>query len=575
MKKALIATAVIAAGVTAYLYQQDSTSSNHAQVPQVSELAYVPADTLFFAGQLTRFPVKQYLTYFSPSYPDDLSAELELELGQSKEPAARFIASLSRQYAQAVASPDQFVETFGLAEQMKGLFYMVGLLPVLRYEIAQPDALWKMLEKAEQESGLVAKKEQLKGVDVTKYTLVAENDAELELVVSVNNGWATITANTNFNQPADLLQALAIEKPVQSLAQTDTLQTMTTQHQFDAKYLGFVNHVALINGLTGKDDNQFSQMLNQLGGNDIDVEMAELRTEACQNDFADIANHWPRTAFGTQKMVITDESVELNAKMVIESNSTVLKALASMRGFLPDFTTSAQNKIASIAFGIDAAKLSPAVTSIWTDFTEATYQCEPLVSAQQQIKQTNPMMLTMATSMATGVKGVSLSLLDFALSEQQGQPNIDKLDGIVTISAANPVALFNSVKSFYPPLMDVKLPADGSSIKLEQYIDLPLQLSQSLELAVKGEHLVLYRGQQAQTLADSLTNQALDTNGFSNLAVDYQAFFNPVFQFLETTGETIPPELEMLKEANMQLYFNTDFSTKGIEFSSELRTNSL
>jgi len=570
MKKALIAIAIITAGVTTYLYQQQSEPQHNVQLPTMNELAFVPADTLLFFGQLQAFPIKNYLTYFNFGQTESQRAALEYDLLETEEPSGIFFANLMQQYSQAVASPELFTQTFGLNDEVKGLFYTVGLLPVIRYEIAKPEALWQMLATAEKESGLVGKKETIQGLEVVKYELVNQDGQSLELVVAVQHGWATITFNSSFNEPADLLQALALEKPKSSLAQTDTLQAITSRHQLDGKSVGFFNHEALINGLTGKENNLFSQMLNRVSQNQLDTEMAQMRSPACQADFATIASNWPRTVFGSEKLVIEADEIVMRTKMVVESQSSVLKSLASIRGFLPDFTQSAEQKMLSLALGVDVAKVSPALTNIWTEFTEAKYSCQPLVDMQQEAKQNNPMMLTMMTSMATGVKGVSASLLDLQLSQQQGEPQFDKLDALVTVSANNPIALFNSVKGFYAPLMEVSLPADGSSIMLGEYLDLPFGLAKSIQLAAKGEHLVLFKGEKAEKLADSLSKQDLTANGFNNFAMDYQALFGAVFTLIEESGEEIPPEFAALKDLNMQLYFDTDFTDQGIEMVSEI-----
>lgn len=53
MKKALIAIAIITAGVTTYLYQQQSEPQHNVQLPTMNELAFVPADTLLFFWSAT------------------------------------------------------------------------------------------------------------------------------------------------------------------------------------------------------------------------------------------------------------------------------------------------------------------------------------------------------------------------------------------------------------------------------------------------------------------------------------------------------------------------------------------
>ena len=82
-------------------------------------------------------------------------------------------------------------------------------------------------------------------------------------------------------------------------------------------------------------------------------------------------------------------------------------------------------------------------------------------------------MLGMFTGMANGVKGMSVSLLDFKMSTQDQEPKLESLDALVSLSAENPSMLFNMVKPFAPMLAEVQLADNGDATDLSPILMLP------------------------------------------------------------------------------------------------------
>ncbi len=575
MRNILIAVALIALAISAYMYQQ--TFSNNKPIKHISKLAaldYVPADTIVFSGQLTPFPIKQYLKHFT--YDKAAQNQLDellkhLNANENPEPAQVFFTSLIQTYSDATKSPEQLSQTYGIGDEVRALFYTVGLLPVLKYEIKSPGAFWQMLETAEVASGIVTEEHKSNNIAYKTYEIYHENDFKLELVATINHGWATLTFNSPLNDQTMLEQALAITKPLKNLSDENTLHDIANKHDFDGSYLGFINHIAIINGLTGKDSNQFNQMLMSMTEMSDEHPLSIIQTPACQQDLSEIVNDWPRTAFGLHDIAITDEAINMSAAMIIESNNLdIMKVLSSIRGFLPEHLNDANNKIMSIGLGIDVAKVTPFLKTIWDNLTQTTYTCQPLIELQKEIAKNNPIMSAMVTGMANGVKGVSFSLLDLQFSNENDKPELKKLDALFTLSANHPGSIFNSIKAFHPPLKDLKLAKDGTPVNLEKYFPLPTELGPAPDIAIKGNHLVLYRGNKAKLIADNIAEQELVNNGFNSLSIDYQAFFTPFLEAAEFSGQQLPEQLQTLKDYNMKMHFSMDFTDKGIEFTSKM-----
>ncbi|MCJ8301569.1 hypothetical protein [Shewanella sp.] len=574
MKKILIAAAVVAVGAGGYWFSQQS-GGGASQSNEV--LASVPADTPIFSGQLTPFPIKSYINSLSQSYktyPEDMFAELE----QSDDARAKFFVSLSRAYMDSMKSGQQFVTTFGLADEIRSYFYTLGLLPVLKLDVEKPEAIWALLDKAEKDSGFSHQMKTLKGLSYRSYTLTDAGDAEpIELVFSQQDGLLTITLNASILAEETLETALGINPVTPSLADSKILQDIIKTHGFSDEAVGFINHQELVKAITTKDGNQLARQVTAILAQEGEDPLLELRSPECHSEFTAIAANWPRTVFGLNSVSIGDQESSLDFSTVIESkNQTFLNALKSMRGFIPDYVKNSRDSVFSMGLGIELNQLVPSLTAVWDEMLQPQYQCQVLQEFQQEMSGQNPAMLGMFTGMANGVHGVSAALLDYKFTEQaagaQGEPSLESVDAIISLSADNPSILFNMVKPFAPELANIQLPQDGSPVDLSQLLPLPPEYGISPKLALKGKHLVLYTGDKAEAVANKLADEKLDNNGLYSVYLDYSKVFAPILSLAEMTGEPLPEEFSMMKDYNMQVQMGLDINDQGIVFDSYMNS---
>lgn len=575
MRNLLIAGGLIAAGGISYLMLQEKPAVVPAEPAALTELHYVPADTLIFSGQLTPFPLKQYLqatTFQQQALPDELLHELE----HAQEPQQRFLASLLKIYFQAAQSPEQFQATYGLPDEMRMLFYTVGLLPVLRYQVSDEQAIWKMLDQAELESGFKHSPKQLKGLSYRSYSFVTKpGKPSLELLIGQRDGWLTVTLNTLANESADLEEAFALKQPARNLGDRLLLEDIRTRHGFEPSSISYFDHQQLVTGVTTQNKNRLATMLTRLvenaGGKNP---LAELRTPACEQELGNIAAAWPRTAFGLYKVDINDQSVSMHTGMVVESSSqVVLGALNAIQGYLPSYLEEAS--VFGFGLGLDANSLNPSLAKLWNNMLTPEYKCVPLQQMQASVRAANPAALAMFTGMVQGVKGIGFSMLDYSLDMQGEMPQLTGFQGIATLSAENPDILFNMTKVFAPPLAQVELPADGSPVDLS-YL-LPPEAGNDVKpmLARKGEHLVLYTGEKGQVVAEAMAGEKVTSNGFMNLSMDYKQVLGPMLPMLEANPQLqqqpeVTEQLSMLKELDMKVKLDLRMNSQGIEFRTEM-----
>ncbi|TEW46457.1 hypothetical protein [Psychromonas algicola] len=574
MKKLLIPAAVASIGAAAYLYQQYEQAYN--------VLDYVPADTVLFAGALKPEPIRDYLALAENYSTAEDIQQLENLYGTAEDatPAKKFLFSLLTEYQALTTDPEQMIKTFGLGETVRSYVYTLGLLPVAKIEIANPQAIWDLLDKHELETGFSHEDGMFGEMAYRIYRVTSpEEETPLDLIIAQKDGFLTITLNTELLGSEKLLAiALGFDKPEHSLADAGTVSDIVKKHKFSQQGVGFLNHVAIIEGITGVKNSLLAEQLTTLSEQSNSQPFAMLQNQVCQAEFTSIAHNWPRTSFGYTQMDVTAEEATIGLSYVIESKSQViLSALKSLRGFIPSYAQDFENNIASVSLGLDVSQLSSSLTAIWNDLQTPTYQCEPLSIMQAQISEAGQSigMLGMATNMAAGVKGISAGLFDYEVSEDlNGEPQLESLQAVVALHADSPETIFNSLKMFSPELQQVQLTTGGETVSLNEIVPIDPALNINPQVAIKGNHLVIFNGDLGKQAAEKLATEKLSANGLYQTSFDIERIFTPLIDVINASGEDVPEDLMMLLDYNMNMNMNLDINDQGIRFDTVIKTES-
>lgn len=569
MKKILIPVAVVAIGVAAYFYQQQESEYN--------VLDYVPADTPFFTGQLTPFPVKDYIS--STPYLIDPADQEELQALYDQDiPAFNFILNLMNTYQDSLQDADLFVKTFGLANNIRGYFYTLGLLPVLKIEVANPQAIWDLLDQNEIETGFIHKEGKINDVTYRAYPLTQPgSERPVDLVIAQAQGVLTITVNSSFVPESLLAMALGLEKPDVSLADTNMLNDIIKQHHFIDASVGFINHVEIVKGLTSSDANQLSKQLQTLEKLQGSNPFSMLQSAVCQQELTTVAENWPRSVFGYTEIDVTKNESTLAFSAVLESkNKVIIDALKALRGFIPSYVKNFENSAVAASIGLDVSQLSSSLTAIWTDLQTPMYQCLPLADMQAQISDAGESlaMIGMSANVASGVKGISAAIFDYTIDQKNNQPTLEKLDALIALHADDAETIFNSIKMFSPDLQQVQLTSNGPSISLNDIFPIPAELNFDPKLAIKGKHLLIYSGKKGTQEAEKLGSEKLASNGFYQMSFDSEKILTPLADAAALTDGLVPDDIMFLFNYDARMSMKLDINDQGIRFDSTVNTSS-
>ena len=146
------------------------------------------------------------------------------------------------------------------------------------------------------------------------------------------------------------------------------------------------------------------------------------------------------------------------------------------------------------------------------------------------------------------------------LKYEVDETSLKNLDALITVSAEDPEAIFNSLKLALPPLAQVKLTKDSDPIDLSTIIPFPAELNIHPELAIKGKHLVIYNGEESKKLANALTSEKLSQNGIYSLSTDFKELFTPIISTLKIMGKDIPEQFSIF--CNLQYKYTHEFRCK-------------
>lgn len=570
MKKILIVTAIAAAGTGAYFVNQQLQTSPAAY----NVLDYVPADTPLLSAQLKPFPLKDYLNS-SPQIKIAEDQKALQNIAVQDDPQSKFFLSLAKNYQTSLQDTELFLKTFGLADNIRAYFYMLGALPVLKIEVENTQAIWDLLDKAEQESGYSHRSGKIQETQYRAYRLNDPAEAQrTELIISQDNGLLTITLDSSLNKEALLNSALGLLKAENPITDSGILEEIASKYNFTDQNIAFINHQEIIKGLTTTNANQLARHLSLLFPNqDQENPLLTFRTPECKTELTAVANNWPRTVFGYTDLSVTGTQSTMDFSTVIESkNQTILNALQSLRGYIPQYTQNIQNNVFALGFGVDINQLTSATATILADLKTPNYQCAPLQGMQdslQQKGQSYSMMMGMAGGIANGLKGFSFAVLDYSLSQNGNKKVLDSIDALLSYSADNPLTLFNSLQMFSPDLQRLQPPVDGSAVDLSEFI--PQGVNISPKMAIKGKHLVIYNGEKSEQQADLMSSEALTKNGLFTFSFDFKRMYEPIITAAELSGESVPSKAMFLQNYNMRMKFDIDINQQGIVFNSHVR----
>jgi len=587
--------------------------ANHGATRDI--LSYVPTDTIYFFGGLEPASLNDMLKTIEPQWgfmqPADFRKTIDQQLPNNKDmpPAAKMLTGLFVEYLTAFKDLKTAQGVLGLGDEMDAVLYSIGTTPVIRIKLADTNAFNTFVKSAETTALVTPVQESHGEISFKTYSFSTPKtdhsaSTDIKLAISVDNNYALITLLTPWESPATRDVILGTKKPLDSLENATLLKDLKSKHNFHPAYLGYVNHMEIVKGLTTPEGNEFGRMLGALlktinaqkapeplpdqtdedAGQAFTTQnepmtenpLAPIQTTECRTELLAVTQMWPRTVFGYTELSLKEKPNKMAMRMLVENTDMAfMQQLQQLRGFIPEHLRKIESRPAlGFGFGFNIDALTPVVSQMFTEFTQKDYQCQLLAQMKQGLTDSNPVLaLGMMTGMAAGLQGISATILDIDaainLEEKSATPDIRSLDAIITLSAKDPQRLLLMAANFQQGMPPIQLPADGTPIDFP--IPLPTSNLGSVKLALKGNHIVAYIGDKAELLAQTMVNDPLAATGMFALNIDFGKYMRLINNFVQTANTTdgkISEQdkvmLEGMAKVDMQFVESFDITPQGI-----------
>lgn len=571
MKKWTFAILLLCIGVAVAAWQLKWFESKSSAITD-----YVPADTILYYGGENTQAIADFLHDFqfntlTSSDKQALDTVIEQFTGGVEDaPSLRFFKSFLAKYLSGSGvAYGQMLEQAGMSMSGSYALYLHGIAPVITGTISDAATFDNYINELATESDWIAV-ETTESIDQQSLTIKAfpfeskKDDVALDLIIAHNEEKFVITFFSSKDDEATKFERLGLVKPAVSLSDTGELTTMQTLYAYDGYFEGFFHIQRLAQAfLSDKKSTLKSNLESYLPTTELD-NLNNSITQDCKTDFQAIADKFPRIVFGSQAIDIVDDSLEMKLHSLLEINDTnITGELVKLRGHIPNHVLNESEKLISYGVGFDSSNLVSVLTSFWTQFTQADFTCEQLVTAQQAVSQQNPAMLQMAMGMLQGVKGLGLSLFDVEFGDTVEQ--METIDFLVSLAAEEP-ATIASMAQMIPQLGGLAIPTDGSELELP----LPIPGSVSVKVAVKGNHIAVYSGAQGAKQAELLKTEELTANGALGFGFDYSKF-GDVFALIPNQGGDSQfcimqqEYISVFENLNMQVMLTQDYVPSGVQ----------
>ncbi|WP_219703907.1 hypothetical protein, partial [Marinomonas lutimaris] len=381
--------------------------------------------------------------------------------------------------------------------------YLDGVFPVMRVVLQDEQAFLDLVKQAALESDLTLGSKTIADETLTTIELAKNDDLVLTLGFMIKDSVLTISVLSQKDDVAAQEQRFALSKPTQSMP-ADSWENDGKTYNFMDYSHGFVSLLNIANAMFDKDARAHKQLKALMGDKLPDLTQAQMQ---CRADVVNIVSGVPRFVFGLNRYDVKDDNMALDFSYALEiKNANILGELSKLRGFIPSYLNTSKDLTIGLGVGLSADALSPVLTSLWNQFTKAEFSCAQLQNLQVKLRENNPAMLSVFTSMAQSLSGVSLGVFDL-IKDENSQLGA-QYDAIATITTEKPEVLSALASKFLPILNGVQVPTDGSAINLADS-GLPIDAY----VAIKGKHLVAYTGEKSKQVAEQLATEEVKPNG--------------------------------------------------------------
>ncbi|MBI4512090.1 MAG: hypothetical protein HY698_20830 [Deltaproteobacteria bacterium] len=438
---------------------------------------FIPGETPYFFGNLEPLP---------PAFGDRLAGVLDPLLGMLEPELAK--KRMAFEHRQELPEDDRVLKAIldevrgnlsvkglariGLSFDLTYVVHGVGLFPVMRLGIRDPDALRGLVERIEAKSGVRAPRRKL---GANEYWSFGDAD-RMAVVVAILEDELVIGFLASSTAPEVLPMILRQVTPKRSIIDEGKIAELV-QRGYKYSY-GIIDLVRIASIFLGNEGVLASK---QLAAMEIDPSPL---SKPCKNEILGLVSLMPRMVMGVERIddrgSVTEGILELDPK--------VADALAALPAPVPGLALRPRgNPLATMGIGLDLGKTVDLLRQVATRIQENPYQCEHLDFLNEAAAGIGGAFLNPVMAQVAQFQGLYVMVEDVFPNGSAPEARV-----LSIIAHKSPSMFLSILGSAFPPLADIALNDDGVPIPLPLEEELPWVVEPTL--AVRGQAIAFSIG---------------------------------------------------------------------------------
>lgn len=424
-------------------------------------IAFVPADTPYVIAALEPVPeaTAKHLSaqaqgIWSVVFPmfDQMMAEPEQKPDEDVTPEQLELRAKTRRVLKAVIdevrsrdTPEKWREV-GLGTQVRSAIYGVGLLPVLRTEILDADALRAMVARIERNAGEKLGTARIGEQDV--WTIGGDPVLGLMAIQGKHLVATVVPAGAD---EALKRRVLGLDRPAQSLADTNALADFNKARGYLPYASGWVDTRRVLALLT--DDPAVAAVAKAAGEPKPELDAA------CRGELDALAAKAPRLALGYTKF----DTERMTMHMRLDLDPALAKSLAALPAALPG--AASNDALFDFAFALPVLRGRDFLVAQADAVAAAPFRCDLLAPLNEQLAQMKTKIEATIPPPLSDLLGVRITLDRIVLPKAGGGDGFD-VAGRVLVGSSNPAFLTSLAQMSMPALQKIPLSPDGKAVAI-------------------------------------------------------------------------------------------------------------
>jgi hypothetical protein len=410
-------------------------------------IAFVPADTPYVIASLE--PVSEKVTenwrrQMQQAWPvmTQIYGPIIDDIGKKDEAASRVLHALLDE-VRGLDTPDKWRE-LGLTMQTRSAIYGIGLLPVLRLELADADAFRATVARVEQKSGAKLATARIGDQDLWTF-----GSAEVQGLMAIEGKHLVLGLVPGSADEALKRRVLGLDRPQKSLADTGALSDFNKARGYLPHGSGWVDTRRVL-ALYGNDPGLAA--FAHAGGKDLPALDA-----TCRSELDALATKAPRLALGYTAL----DGSRMTLHMRLDLEPTLAKTLAALPAALPAAT--AKDALLDFAFAMPVLRGRDFLVAQADAVAKAPFSCSLLQSLNDSFAEMKTKLDQVIPPPFADLVGARATIDHFQWPDGVDKPDIR---GVLLIGSNNPTFLVNLAQISTPALAQLKLEPNAQPVAI-------------------------------------------------------------------------------------------------------------